>query len=420
MQNSIEKLKTSIYLIMCMLFTILVYAYFYEVFVKRLSNDYTSIYIGSIIIIGIVICDYFSRRYISNLIIFTLVHLGFIVLTLIIPHNTMDKVLLTTVAAAFFIMGISFWKKEEDSTKNIIIEVPLGLIIFFIFSYVHSSISFSKELAIYSYISGIAYFILFYIREYIEKFLSLPAGSEKNTKEILNTFSTNFSLIILFNLIIVSLICISSFIYSGTLLNKIWLVFQRLFRRIFSVFKNGDGVISEELPTEATDIGSQIEETTAPPVPDMPVHSSKLLATLFDITVVIIFIAIFAVIIYLLYSFVKNHINRHIKTDDIVQKINKEEKTDKPVKEKKKHSFSIFMSNRDKIRKIYAGRVDSYVKTYPDIVVRKSHTPGEIKHNIKKAVSDTDGRFDTLTNIYEKARYSDKEITKEDMELTKN
>lgn len=416
--NPIEKIRTGIYLIMCTLFVTLIYAYFYEVLVKNLYHDSASRYIGCVLVMIIILCDYLCRKYITNFITYMLIHLAFIAATVIIPRIITDKVILSVIACSFLIMAIGYWRSEEESRNTTAIEVPLGLTLFFVLAYIHSSISFSRGLSIYCYIAGIAYFILYYIREYIEKFQGMLAANEKNSKEIYNSFSVNFSLVMMFNAIIVFIIAIAGFLYSGALFNKLWLIVQKLLHRIFSVFKNGNSAIESEIPTEVV-TGSSTQETVYDPYVENPPHSSKFLATLFNVFVVIVFIAIFFTIIYLLYVFIKNHMSRYRNTDDIVEKVKKEIKTERPPKERKQRNFSLFTSNRDKVRKLYAERVDFLIKQNRDIIVRNSHTPLEIKETVNKNTGDSDGSFATLTDIYEKARYSDKEITKEDVEMAK-
>ena len=71
MKNIFEKIRISIYLIMCILLTFLIFAYLNEVFVDSRATWLAGILTASFI----VICNYLSRKHITNLIIFVFIHL---------------------------------------------------------------------------------------------------------------------------------------------------------------------------------------------------------------------------------------------------------------------------------------------------------------------------------------------------------
>lgn len=80
-----------------------------------------------------------------------------------------------------------------------------------------------------------------------------------------------------------------------------------------------------------------------------------------------------------------------------------------------------FHSNRDKIRKLYLNKVNASTKKNNRIIIRKSYTPDQISNSINKEENDSfsNRNLNELTSLYEKARYSDGEITKADVENAK-
>ena len=159
MKNVIDRVRTVIYLIMCMLFTILIYIYLDDILLK--SSD--SWLMGGLIIIFIVLADYLSRRYLTNLFAFFAIHLLLIGGAILIPSALVDKILLGGTAFSFLLLAVGFWQTEANERSLYVIDIPFGLILFFILIYFHSSISktMADGVETYAYIAGIAYYLVF-------------------------------------------------------------------------------------------------------------------------------------------------------------------------------------------------------------------------------------------------------------------
>lgn len=413
MKNIFEKIRISIYLLMCILLTFLIFAYLNEVFVDSRATWLAGILTASFI----VICNYLSRKHITNLIIFVFIHLLMICFPFILPINIFARGILATIAFSYLLMGITYWKTEFNEEKNALIQTPLGLIIAFLLVYIHSSFYFSESLTMYAYLSGIAYFILFYIREYLDKFRSMSLNTTNNKNEILNTFSTNFSLVVFLNAIIVIVISASYIFYSDNLVNKLGKILQKFFKFIFSFFtKNGDGVLEVEPETTAPPTqGQEIEIDTTPYVDEK--RDFPIIDLIFEIAVYIIFIALFCTIIYLLYKFIKHYLNRNRKTDDIIEKVENVDKKNTVKKKVQKKRLSIFTPNDIKLRKIYTKKINNILAVNHEIIVKDTFTTKEISSSVSKEPSVSKENINILTNLYRKARYSNKEITKSDIEI---
>ena len=83
------------------------------------------------------------------------------------------------------------------------INIPGSLLFMFIIVYIHASLSktMPDSIAVYAYIAGISYVILYYIREYLNKFLAYSLARDNISKEMEETFVLNISFIGLFGLV---------------------------------------------------------------------------------------------------------------------------------------------------------------------------------------------------------------------------
>lgn len=418
MKNVIERVRTVIYLIMCILFTILIYIYLDEILLK--SSD--SWLMGSIIIICIILADYFSRRYITNLFAFFAIHLFLIGGAAFIPSSPIDKILLGGTAFSFLLLAIGFWRTESNERSMYVIDIPFELILFFILIYFHSSISktMGNGVASYAYIAGIAYFILYFVREYLDKFLSYSMSSGNFSKELINTFSTNLSLIMLFNVITIFAIMTANMFFSDSMFNIIGRFFHFLAKKffgLFSVFDNTGEPSAEKIP-EMPD--SQTSAMPSEPTYSHTSDSSNIGSIIFQVFIAIIFVALIVIVFYIIYSFIKQYMHRNNTSGDVIEKTDSKEKSVKAEKKGSASPKSFFGTNRDKIRKIYADTVNSVTKRNNKIVIRKSYTPDEIKNAVSSDEMINPENMQELTKIYEKARYSDSEISKEELDSVKH
>lgn len=399
---------------MCILFTSLIYAYFSQIF---LSSSETWL-IGIVVITCIVVLDYFTRMYVKNLILFFIIHILFVAAGVIIPSNVLDRFLLGTIAFSFLLMAFNFWKTEVNERINIAIDVPAGATIAFIIVYIQTTFALSKELNTFAYVTGIAFFLLSFLRKYLDKFYAYSLRSNTFSKELGNTFSVNLSLIGLFNLVSIFFIMTLNTFFSDSSFNVIGKFFKRISRAMVGcIEKNTSAPI--ELPpdsavTSTTQTAGNVEHLMG------EYHQSKFgqaFTIFFDIMQFVIFTVLSLIVFYIIYSFIKQYLHRNTLTGDVVKKTEKKTRvndiTDSKDEEK---SHSLFLTNREKIRKIFVTTVNQATKKNNRIVLRKSYTPDQINNAIKTTVnSDTE----QLTELYKEARYSDHEITKADVDRAK-
>jgi hypothetical protein len=415
LKNTLNAVRTGIYLVMCILFTSLLYAYFSEIFLKSAK----SWPLGMLLIVVIVITDYFSRLKISNIFMFFAIHIVLIGMTILLPSELLDKIILTVISVSFLLMAINFWKTESNERSKIVIDIPFAAIIAFIMIYFHSTY-FSSTLSTFAYITGILYFLLFFIRDYLDKFFSYSLSSENFSSEMHTIFSTNISLIGLFNLIIIFVIMTTNMFFSDSSFNILGKILKWIAKRFFGFlegFDNLGGSGEAETPA-ATFSSSSISETIV--TNSSPTGGTNVVTLIFNVLQVFVFAGLAIGVLFIIYSFIKQYMHHNNNPNDEVKKADNDviEKvknhTDNDVK---KHVF--FMSNKEKVRKIFTNKVDSTTKKNNRIILRKSYTSAQIRDSISKEESSQQDSISKLTEIYNKARYSNQEITKEDVMIAK-
>ena len=142
--------------------------------------------------------------------------------------------------------------------------------------------------------------------------------------------------------------------------------------------------------------------------------SNPVMNTLFYIFQVMLYIGIVFAILYALYKFFKTYMYRNRETDDIVEKIQSKDKTEKK-NDSFRVKFKIFLSNREKVRKIYQNIISNKLKRNRRIIIHRSDTPEEIYHKLSDNSHDSQRNLKDLTAMYEKARYSASDISSEEL-----
>lgn len=410
--------STSIYLIMCTLFTILLYMYFSDM----LLTGHKSWPVCISLITLIVIADYLSRKYLKNLIVFFLVHILFMIAAIFIPFNLTDKILLGIISLGFLLMAINFWKTDVNERSRVVIDIPFAGIAAFIIIYIHSSYSLSAVLNSFAYIGGISFFLLFFIREYIDKFLSYSLSSQNFSNEMKKTFTTNLSFIALFNIIVIFLITVINLFFSDKSFNVIGKFFKSSARHLFSCLSHLEGKDEAYVEMVTTEIETVNENPVTVYANNSMSGGKNIGNMIFSVLQVVVFIGIAVGIIFIIYSFIKQYMQRN-------HNINDEVKSTKDVTSKRSYSVKpkdsslksiLFKSNSDKIRRIYLNRVNQIVKRNSRIIIRKSYTADQINSSVTKDERISKNNMEYLTFLYQKARYSNSEITKEDVENAKN
>jgi len=420
MQQKIDRIRNTIYLAMLSLFCFLIFAYLNDIFYK--SRD--SWLLCAILTVFAVVADYFSRKYLYNVLFFFGAHILTAGICFIVPRNIADQIIMLCIGGALFILSIGFWKMELQERSKIVIDIPLSAIAMFIIVYIHSSFYFSNALTTYAYLGGIAFFLLYYIRVYLDKFSVYTAGGKQFTTEINNTFSVNFFMVLFFDVVAVGVVLTVNTFFSDSKFNVIGRLFRAIARFFFSFIPRSSETQVQAPIASVADVASNTETVTVTSTETTTtVTGSPAAQAVTNILQIVLAIAMVLLIIFIIYKFIKTYLHKNLKTGDKVSKLSKEDisrvKSDR-VKEEDEFKLPTFGSNRIKIRKIFIHRVNTFKKYNPRIILNKSLTPFEITDKITSVDSYDSTRLNSLTELYERARYSNREITKQDLQDAKN
>ncbi len=413
MNKKICMIRDLICVTMCMLTILLLYLYLSEIFLgSDRKNPKCIVYIAAICL-----ADHVLRKRIAKAIWFFSLRLLFLPLTLACTSNATELMLLIIIFLTFYTMGVTFWKSDNSDRRLFAVDMPMEGIVLFIGISFHASADMSSGLAAYAYISGILFILLHFLRMYLDRFLGIALHLEDDPSSLLRSFRMNSSFVLLFLLFLILFIFalntffhIDSFNFIGTLLKYIASLFFGFFLR----FK-GETVI----PEPETDDMPPLESSLAPEIPpdDFIPHgtaTNPVMNALFYMFQVALYIGIVLVILYTLYKFFKTYMYRNRETGDIIEKIERKEKTEKS-NAFSKAKFKIFQNNREKLRKIYRTAISGILKKNRRIIIHKSDTPDEIYRKLSKDSGDPRQNLKDLTALYEKARYSAEDISSEEM-----
>lgn len=407
---------------MCMLFSILIYTYLSAIFMDSIKTWPISM----LIIVFIVLADYLCRLYIKNLFGFFGTHLLIMAITVILPFQLADKIILTIISFSFLLLAFGFWKSEANERSKVAIDIPFGAIILFLIAHVHGSIMDKSDmfsaLAFYSYIAGILYFLLYYFREYLDKFLAYSLSSENFSEEIKRTFTTNVSLLALFNAFTIFIILTINMFFSGNAYNVVGKFLKWILQKLFGLFPTGDDNASLEPETQPPMGTTGQPETSISYESQSPSGDGLNIGNvIFEVAQVILYIVLAFAILFGIYSFIKTYLHRNKNSKDVIKEAKKEEIKKVKIEtkiEKEKRSF--FGNNNEKIRKIFLNRVNKSTKENSRIIIRPSYTPAQIDDVLVKENAVNQSDMDKLTSLYEKARYSQYEISKDEVESVKH
>ncbi len=399
---------------------ILLYLYLSEIFLKTDEINYKCI----TYIIVICLADYIFRKYITNAILFFSLRLLFIPAIPLATFNVTEILLLSIIFFAFYWMGITFWKSDGSDKHLFAIDMVIEGIVLFIGIYFHASYNMSDGLENYAYLSGIVYILCHFLRLYLDRFILISMNRKDNASALNRSFRMNSSFIFIFILCFILFILginlildNKNFNFIGTFLKYI----LSIFFGFFSLFKGEDAI--QELESVTTAIQETGNSTTTKPSnpEELPVDmsSNPIGDTIYNVLQVVVYVGIVIAILYVLYKFFKSYMYRNRETDDIIETVETNDRTDAKITSDKK-VFKLFLDNREKVRKIYKNTITNRLKHNRRIKIRRSNTPIEIHSAIVKDTDCSPSDLKILTDVYEKARYSNQDITTEDVEFIKS
>lgn len=185
-----------------------------------------------------------------------------------------------------------------------------------------------------------------------------------------------------------------------------------LVRGIGKIFIFLLGIFGGEQKTVIEESTSQIQSTEEL-IMDSQMPESPVMEALAETFGLLLLFALAAGIIYLLVMYIRNFNKTQIQGRDYIEYIRPEEKSRRQKKENKKQRSTVSGEVKS-VRRLYKSRV---LKNAGDKAAEVSGTPSQIT---KEHITADLQLASKITGVYEKARYSDETVSKEDVEFIKN
>lgn len=351
-------------------------------------------------------------RYCYQPVLYILFHALLYVPILLIPFpNNCYRYLFLFLLIRESIHGLYLWSHNNETSYD---EVPWYIFFFVLLIYIVATYYKYTLLQNTAYTIGILLLLMHFIRYFVYGLGSMLKKTEHSTsmptKKIMLTNSALIGLFIFTFLILVLFARMFEFdtlLYViGDLLLRIFkLILQlllyivALFRLIFSSNTKEEGTLVEE----GENVNNAFSVVTEPSL------LAKIISGAIEIAVVILLVYI---VIRIISAIARSFLHRYAKDTDIILEINEKKETPhktntvSPILDRIKEFFD--KSPHAKIRRFYRYKITHY----KDKIYQKQDTPTDIANNILQ-VYDED--ISDLTDVYEKARYSNETITETDL-----
>ena len=380
-----------------------------------LFGVFLTIYDGEIVypfyllgILVILISYLLIERYCYHPIPYVLLHAVFLAPILMIHFPVITyRYLYLVVFIAENIHGIYIWKQNVEKPYK---EAPWALYIVIGTIYIIVTAYHMTDLSNMVYAASIILLIVHFFRLSIEGLGNTLVKTQNATSVPTNRIiATSFAMIIFISLgflvtaIFVRIFHLEQSIYAlGKFLMKILKVFIHLIMYVVAAIRllfSRENQLEEEEEPMGDGLLESLEELQEP----------GLLAQILQTICVIAFLLVVIYLLYRILSYlIRIFFKRYAKDSDIIVTLHSYKDQTKSKTEKlsvmEKIKEILRTDNAMKLRHAYRLKV----KSYPPELYPKSNTPKEIADNILE-VYDED--IKELTNLYEKARYSNEEIT---------
>lgn len=387
-------------------------------FLQALVNRNLPLRYTGIILIGLLaFINYFLIMYCKNFLLFLIGHFALFGIIFIAGLPVIDTISFVLLTVFLLLASIEFWKTEIVTSKQILLEIPLFAIIVFIAIEIICRIQKLNQLLPVSFSLGLTFIVLYFIRYYLTNMLKFIYGN-------VDSRNTPFRKIFIMNSTCIGIFLLSS---VATILminvNQMSKVSVYLFGWIKYLFIALMRLISHLNTPDSLPETDTIENPTVTPteIPTDFITTSELNPIINFIVNAISFLcftAFIILLIYLIYRGFKALMKRYLPKSDAIEyteTIYKAYKKGNTNKRNNNTSLFTFKTNNQKIRKIYFKKIKDYKDS--QIEITPYDTPGEIN---KKILAKTNDSVDTLTDVYEQARYGEDELTKNDVQKAKD
>lgn len=350
------------------------------------------------------------ERYCFQVVLYFLLHGIFLVPILWIPYPNMCYKILYILFFFFeFSHACYIWRTGSDPAYN---ELPWFLFLFVAVLYIAGRMLHQNTFADYVYYIGLALILLHFVRYFIYGSTLMFQEAERTTSmPTRKIMMTNFALLGMLLLgflllgITIRFLHLDQFLFTiGDVLVTLFCVFIRFLLYLIALLRMF--LSSDKAGTEPVAAAADLQQAVQQ-IPKTPIWV--------EIITVLLQIALILFAIFILYRIIRFAIRsllaRYTSDSDIIvplnDKIEKVKQCEPKVSLVQKAKEIFDSSYRAKIRRFYRIRI----RQSRELSIRKNDTPSDIARQMRK-VYDED--IDSLTEVYEKARYSNREITIDD------
>lgn len=361
----------------------------------------------------ILICYQLIRNYCYHPVLYIFLHGIFWIPALLIPFPYIEYRYLFLVMLLFeCCRAVYIWR--TNTVSQTYKQAPWFLFTCVFLIYTHATSGNSDNFALLIYYLGLCVLLLHFIRFFITGLSGLIKKTEHATSLPMKKIMLTSLLIFLFFLIILTTLTVAipysnidqTFSAIGEAFIRVIQLVIQFITYIVTILK---ALFSKDRRLEETAAAKEDVESAWRELQE-PSLLSKIIEGILVIIVLSVFIYfVYHVIVWLLQTFTK----RYTQDADTIVQLSKPRETIQETKEKtsvlKKVQDFFKNDNASKIRRGYRLRI----KGYKPAIHQKQDTPTEIAQKIELIYNED---ITELTQVYEKARYSNETITFEDVQ----
>lgn len=393
-------------LVQCLLFFSILVTVYFGIIKVPLSHIYKLFYV-----IPVTIAAYFARRVIKSVGLFIAVHGLFLVGAVFVGGSDNESFVITLVTLVICLVSFAFRKRRDETGRE---KIPIAIVAIFLaecYTGYASNNSMVMEFAVWFAVAYVIVYMLYMNALRLEELCFMNSGTANfPRKRIYGT-----------NIVIMTFASVAVFIgmaafYSGPMGN-IFVIMKNAFLRflgwLLSLLLKDDGSDSSQIATELMIPESTTEDSTERQIQDPPGALKDFLNALLILIAIVIIIVAVIFIIKAVRKALAYVGNMRSTEADIIEAVDDDTaETVETVRKSRNNDISDTDLNL-KVRKLYRKRVKSVKK------VKGEPADTALPKDITQMFAEGEAA-DTVTEIYEKARYSNETVTKEEVEAVKN
>ena len=365
----------------------------------------------------ILIFAFTVRCFVKKLSVYAVLHLtvvlGLFSLQSLLQLSAADRVAVIFFAVLWTILDFVHWAKADYAGIDML---PIWMMVLFLFTFFRAVAEQNSFLANEAYVCGIIYTGLFFLRLYCLNVKGFVRDKQMHEHvPVAMMFRQNGRMVtVLVCCFVLGMILIRSEFLLGQIMN--------LFQKIGDLIRQFLVWIISLLSEEATGQPPMEQEIADAVFPSFTEEDSFLTKFLYVLEVIVQWIFTLGclyLIVRGIWRFFISYRNRNLKKEEEISYDGIKETKSWIVRNQEKRSKGIFqnLSNAEKVRRSYRKRIEQYRKK--GYTLYRAHTPWERAKDIRQWKSDREN-VDHLTELYEKARYSQSEISAEDVKTSKS